>query len=425
MYYFHHPMNTKKLHTPVVIIGAGPAGTSTSIFLSKAGVPHIILEKAVFPRDKVCGDGCSGKTTHVLRSANPAWLDEIYGLKETFLPCYGIQFIAPNGKGIDIPEKPDFKPGERPSGFVVPRLELDYFLFKKIDPAYATVMQNTTIESVTETPDAMVILARQNGGLYEIITPLVVGADGDKSLIRKQFLTEFVTPKTSAVGLRAYYDGVTGMHPESFLELHFLPEILPGYLWIFPLPNGRSNVGITILSKDVRAKKINLRETMLHALNTNPAMKKRFENATLVDKISGCGLPMCIDRMPVSGNRFLLTGDAAALIDPFSGEGIGNALFSGKLAAEAIVKAIAQQDYSKAFLAKNYDDVLFSKIGSELKISGIMQRLCRIPWLFNFVVNKAAKSPSLQKTISCMFSDLDMRAQLKKPSFYFKILMNR
>jgi len=409
----------------VVIIGAGPAGASTSIFLSKAGIAHVVVDKAVFPRDKVCGDGCSGKTSQVLRHANPAWLDEIFGMQERFLPCYGIQFIAPNGKGIDIPENPDFKPGQRPSGFVVPRLELDFFLFQKINPQYATVLQGSNIASITESETGMTVQLMQKGQAYTIESQVVVGADGDKSIVRKNFLPAHVSAKTSGIGLRAYYDGVSDMHSEKFLELHFLKSILPGYIWIFPLPNGRANVGITMVSKDVRNKKINLRETFLNALATDPTLQKRFENATLVDKIAGWGLPMCIDRMPISGKRFVLTGDAASLIDPFSGEGIGNALFSGKLAAAAIEKALLANDFSQSFLEKNYDDVLYSKIGSELRVSGMMQRLCRIPWLFNFVVNKARKSPSLQQTISCMFSNLDIRAQLKKPSFYLKILMNK
>lgn len=128
---------------------------------------------------------------------------------------------------------------------------------------------------------------------------------------------------------------------------------------------------------------------------------------------------------PISGDGFLLTGDAASLIDPFSGEGIGNALYSGMLAAEAIVKAKTANDFSAAHLKKIYDDELYRRILSELRTSAVLQHLCSYPWLFNFVINKARKSPSLQKTISSMFANLDLRDVLKKPSFYFKILFNR
>jgi flavin-dependent dehydrogenase len=236
---------------------------------------------------------------------------------------------------------------------------------------------------------------------------------------------EHTAAKTHAVGLRAYYKGITGLHPENFIELHFLPEMLPGYLWIFPLPNGMANVGVGILSEVVRKKKINLREQMLAAIKNNPKIAPRFANAELVDKIQGWGLPLAMQQQPLSGEGFLLTGDAASLIDPFSGEGIGNAMYSGMLAAEAIKKATEQSNYSAVFLKENYDNVVYKRLGGEFKISATLQRLCKYPWLFNYVVNKAYKSPSLRNTISCMFTNMDLRSQLGKPSFYFKILTNR
>ena len=164
---------------------------------------------------------------------------------------------------------------------------------------------------------------------------------------------------------------------------------------------------------------------MLHAIATNPKIAPRFANATLTGKIQGCGLPLGTEQRPISGEGFMLTGDAACLIDPFSGEGIGNALYSGMLAAAAMKEATEQNNYSAQFLKAKYDDVVYKRLGDELKLSTTLQRLCRFPWLFNLVVNKASKSQSLQNTISCMFSDMDLRGQLSKPSFYWKILMNK
>lgn len=246
-----------------------------------------------------------------------------------------------------------------------------------------------------------------------------------KASSEKNTLVKIRPLKTNAVGLRAYYEGVTGLHQDNFIELHFLPEVLPGYLWIFPLPNGVANVGVGILSERIRKKKINLREQMLYAIKNNPQIAPRFANARLTDKIQGWGLPLAMERQPISGDNFILTGDAACLIDPFSGEGIGNALYSGMLAAAAINEAHEQSKYSATFLKTAYDDVVYKRLGDELKISATLQRLCKYPWLFNFVVNKAYKSSSLRNTISCMFTDMDLREQLSKPSFYFQILFNK
>lgn len=413
------------IKTPVIIIGAGPAGAGVSIYLTKAGIPHVILEREFFPRDKICGDACSGKTAFVLRKANPEWLSEIFQQAERFLPSHGITFVAPNGKALDIPYKAERIAGEQAPGFTTPRLIFDHFLFEKLASPYSTIYQNAAVKNMTRHSNGVEVVFTHDNKTYALSAPLLVGADGDKSQVRKNFLKDYASSKAYAVGLRAYYAGVTGLNTENFIELHFLRELLPGYFWIFPLPDGSANVGVGILSERIRQKKINLREQMLNAIKNNPNIRHRFTNAKLVDKIQGWGLPMSTEKLPVSGDNFLLVGDAASLIDPFSGEGIGNALYSGMLAADAIGKSLQAGKYDAAFLKENYDDHLHRRIGDELKLSASLQRLCRYPWLFNLVVNKAHKSPSLSKTISSMFTDLDLREQLRKPSFYAKILFNR
>jgi geranylgeranyl reductase family protein len=418
-------MNIQLLETSVIIIGAGPAGAGASYFLTKYEIPHIVIEKETFPRDKVCGDACSGKTALVINRANPAWLAEILADEKSFMPSWGITFVAPNGKALDIPFTTKRTKETKAPGFTVPRLTLDNFLFQKMESPYCTIYQDAKVGNIESIGSKVIVSMTQNGVEYVITAPVIIGADGDKSIVRKKYLNENTAPKTYAVGLRAYYEGVTGLHHDNFIELHFLAEMLPGYLWIFPLPNGMANVGVGILSERIREKKINLREQMLYAIKNNPAIAPRFANAKLNDKIQGWGLPLAMERQPMSGDNFILTGDAACLIDPFSGEGIGNALYSGMLAAAAIKESKEQGNYSAAFLKTAYDDVVWKRLGDEFRVSATLQRLCKYPWLFNFVVNKAHKSPTLQNTISCMFTDMDLRKQLSQPSFYFKIVFNK
>ena len=361
----------------------------------------------------------------MINRANPEWLNEILGDERNFMPSWGITFVAPNGKSLDIPFSANRTKDTKAPGFTVPRLILDNFLFQKMTAPYCTIFQDAKVGMINNVAGKVSVSMTHNDTEYEITAPVIIGADGDKSIVRKKYLSENTAPKTYAVGLRGYYEGVTGLHSDNFIELHFLPEMLPGYLWIFPLPNGMANVGVGILSERIREKKINLREQMLAAIKNNPQIAPRFANARLIDKIQGWGLPLAMQRQPLSGDNFMLTGDAACLIDPFSGEGIGNALYSGMLAAAAIKQAIDQNNYSASFLKEVYDDVVYKRLGDELKISATLQRLCKYPWLFNFVVNKASKSPLLRHTISSMFTDMDLRGQLSKPSFYFKILFNK
>ncbi len=413
------------IDTKAIIIGAGPAGAGTSIYLTKKGIDHVIIDKATFPRDKVCGDACSGKTAFVLRKANPEWTKELYLNEEHNKPTHGILFAAPNGKLLDIPFAPSKYEGETAPGFVAKRLTFDHYLFEKLPSEHATIFQQGIIQDIRHENNKVTVSFTQNGAEHTVTAPIIIGADGDKSIVRKHFINDNISEKAKAVALRAYYKGITGMHPNNHIELHFLPEIQPGYFWIFPLPNGMANVGIGMQSNLVRSKKINLRERMLYAIKNNPNIAPRFKDATLEGKIQGWGLPLGVDQKTVSGDHFMVVGDAACLVDPFSGEGIGNALFSGMLAADAIEKALEENRFDATFFKEHYHNILYRRIGDELRIGSTMQKLCRFPWLFNIVVNKAEKSPELSKTISCMFTDLDLREQLRKPSFYFKILFNK
>jgi flavin-dependent dehydrogenase len=251
---------------------------------------------------------------------------------------------------------------------------------------------------------------------------LVVAADGAQSRFAKIVGGIHMEEHHFSAGLRAYYKGVKGLNPDGFIELHFLKEFLPGYFWIFPLANGCANVGVGVPSSVVREKHLNLKLEMLKLIQTNPTIMERFENAELVDDIKGYGLPLGSKKRPISGDGFLLLGDAASLIYPFTGEGLGNAMISALKASEVIAANYSSADYAAKSLAK-YDEIVYNRLWPELNLSSKMLQLVKYPWLFNLVINKASRSKTLQETISCMFEDIDMRSKLKDPRFYLKILL--
>lgn len=411
-------------HTDIVIIGAGPAGCATSLFLAKQGIAHTIIEKHIYPRDKVCGDALSGKTVYVLNQLNPQLVHQFAAQTDKFIDSWGVKFVAPNGKHIDIPFKSDMSKEPHPPGFISKRIHFDHELFKLLDRNYAHVMDGTEVTDIVQEQGLSAITYRNASGEKQLTNiKLVIGAEGDRSVVAKKLAGIKKENDHYCAGIRAYYKGVDGMHPQNFIELHFLEELLPGYFWIFPLPNGEANVGAGMLSSSVSKKKVNLKEDMLRAIAQNPSIKDRFKHATLEGKIQGWGLPLGSKKRKLSGDGFLLAGDAGSLIDPFTGEGIGNALYSGMMAAGFAKDALAANRFDAVFLSQ-YDKAFYERQWDELKLSHTLQRLCKYPWLFNFVVNKANKNKALRETISCMFEDLDLRAKLRNPLFYFKLLLN-
>ncbi len=408
--------------TDIVIIGAGPAGTSASLFLANAGIAHTILEKETFPRDKICGDALSGKSVSMLRKLDPAIIDDMTASGE-FINSWGVQFVAPNGKALDIPFKKERLKEDHPPGFISPRFTFDHFLAQRINPRYADFKQGAKVVGIERKKDHILLQFTHKQGTGALTAKIVIGAGGDRSPLRNALTDYKMDRRYYCAGLRAYYENVKGLHPENFIELHFLKEILPGYLWIFPLPGNRANVGIGMLSAHMENKQISLKKVLQKAIHENTNIKERFRDASVVDDIKGWGLPLGSVKRDISGERFLLTGDAASLIDPFTGEGIGNAMMSGMIAARWIEKAFKNNDFSAAFL-KGYDQEIYHAMWDELKLSRTLQKLVNYPWLFNFVVNKAQKNKTISETISCMFDDLDMRSKLRSPSFYIKLIFN-
>ena len=410
--------------TDIVIVGAGPSGCSTSLFLSKLKIPHTILDKAIFPRDKVCGDALSGKVVYVMNQLDEKLMNNYNSDKQKYMDSWGVKFVAPNGKGIDIPFKSDMSNEKYAPGFISKRVDFDHSLFQLLDKNYANIIEGAEVLDIKTGGKNFQIIYDKNNSQFTIHnSQLIIGAEGDRSIVAKKLSPNKKENQHYCAGIRAYYEGVSELHAQNFIELHFLEELLPGYFWIFPLPNGQANVGAGMLSATVSKKKINLKDDMLRAIANNKNIKHRFENAKLVGKINGWGLPLGSKKRPISGNGFLLTGDAASLIDPFTGEGIGNAMYSGMLAANHIADCLKKNRFDAEFNLA-YDHSFYSRQWSELKLSHTLQKMCKYPWLFNFVVNKAHKNKALRETISCMFEDLDLRAKLRNPLFYFKLLMN-
>lgn len=402
------------LQFDVVIAGAGPAGCAAAFMLSGKGLKIALIDKDTFPRDKICGDALGADVTKQFHLMSESLVSKLDQFPEK-IPSNGVRFFTPKHKYLDIQfAKPKDKFG---GGFVTKRIDFDNFFFSQISGLPdITVFQNEKIESAQNKKDKIILKSATKS--FE--STMALGADGAHSIINKKMARNNVDKDHYCGGVRQYYSNVKGFHPENHIELHFYKEILPGYLWVFPLPNNQANVGLGMLSSVVSKRKIDLKKELIHLLSTEPTLKDRFKDAVPLTDIKGFGLPLGSKKRSISGDNFLLLGDAAGLIDPFTGEGIANSIRSGRVAAAHVLKAFEQKRFDAEF-NRRYDKEIYHKMWNEFRFGHSLQRLFRHPRLINFVVKKANNNKSVQMLISSMLNDMDLKKELVKPGFYFRL----
>ena len=408
--------------TDVCIVGAGPSGTIAALFLAKFGINCTLVDKAIFPRDKICGDGISGWVVTILNELDKDLLNRL--TKQPFLlPSFGIRLVAPNHKSLDLPFLEDNSTGsDIPPGFIGKRFDFDNFLIDEVKTKKEIeLLENTEIIGYSKEKDGIRLRTSDE---TEIYSRIVLFSNGANSKFMQDPGGIYKSKSHIMTGLKSYYSGVTGFHEQNYVELHFLKDILPGYFWIFPLPNGLANVGIGLDQERIKKKKLNLKNIMLEAIETVPYLKERFKDAEMVSRIQAFGLPLWDGKRFISGNHYILTGDAASLIDPVTGEGMGHAAISGMYAAEQCKRSLESNDFSANFM-RNYDKQVYNRIGKELKISSKIVHFIKYPWLFNMVVNKANNSSLLKEKLTLAMTDLEVRKELNNPLLYLKILMGK
>ncbi len=428
------PDATARPEYDVIVAGGGPGGSTTASFLAREGTRVLLLDKATFPRDKPCGDAISGKSATVLRELGIDHLVE----KADHIVALGVLFSSPEGRTVQIPFPKDVDPeGIKNSkmynyvtpGYVARREVYDNVLFQnaKAQKSVDTIEDFTVTDLLwNEARDTVVGVTGKDaaGTQQEFRARVVVGADGAMSTVAQKTGAFERDPEHWVGAYRSYFTGVKGMTDD--IEIHFVDDVLPGYFWIFPLDNGLANVGIGVLESEVKRLKgtpreINMRKSMYKLIAEHPMFKDRFTGA-VEDPASRKGwlLPMGSKHRPMAGNGWVLIGDAAALIDPFSGEGIGNAMVSGRLAAKTITEALAKGDVSKGALMP-FEHAVRAELDEELQMSWKLQKLGRYKWLLNYVIRRASKSEHVRRTISDMLADREKEKDFESVWFYVKL----
>lgn len=307
----------------IVVVGGGPAGCAAAIPLARAGRDVVLVDKAVFPRDKCCGDGL---TTGALRHL------ETLGLRpESVTSWHEVEDVwvrSPSGRTVAFP----LPRGRGVFGAVARRVDLDAALLDVARSAGVKVFDGHGLRDASESAAGGSVTLDVDG-LGPVVARYAIGADGMWSPLRKAL---GVGDEPGYLGewhaMRAYFQG-----GDDRLQVWFEPDLLPGYAWSFPLPDGRVNVGFGIRRQPGHPTKE--MKGMWADLLARPHIREVVGQADGPPK--AWPIPARVGRSPLAaaGGRALFVGDAARVPDPMTGEGIGQALETGMAAAEAVLQA--------------------------------------------------------------------------------------
>ncbi|MGG9960479.1 geranylgeranyl reductase family protein [Ferruginibacter sp. SUN106] len=390
----------QKYDCDVLIAGGGPAGSGLAYHLAKAGLKVIVAEAEKFPRDKVCGDGVSPialKELHAMGITNTEKFAKANEINKVGL------FIKNDEVFIDL-SKPEHLPFH---ARIIPRIELDNWIYEAAKKAGAAYIENARVTSYGINENAVVAQLKQQQKTITIKSKIIVGADGSRSAIARQMHGVQPSDEFQLLGLRAYYENVNG--PSDRVDIYFSDKVFPGIFWMFPKAPHGANIGMAMISQTLPNKPQQVREMLAEHINQNPEIKKRIGNGTIEGKIEGWPIKFYNPDIPISGNRILLVGDAAGLINPLSGDGIQYALLSARWAAEALQTCFAKNDFS-AVAMNTYSQKVNQEQGYDFALSNLLVQFPRNKtlspvWmkLLSVIISCAKEDKNYADTIAGIF----------------------
>jgi geranylgeranyl reductase family protein len=367
----------------VVVIGGGPSGSSCAYWLADAGWDVAVVEKKHFPRVKTCGDGL---TPRAVRQLADMGLEEALAGSHKYggLRAYGF------GQSLEMqwPDHPNF-----PNyGYTITRHDLDGLVAERAVKAGATLLAGTEVvapivdeaASPPASSDALphltgvTIKDKESGTTRPLRARYVVVADGANSRVGRMLGTNRRRDLPLGMALRGYY--TSDRHDDLFIESHLdirdaAGDVVPGYGWIFPMGDGRVNVGVGLLSTDRRWKGVNTSHLMELFVAQAPE-SWGLTPETCLGPPTGGKLPMGLSIGPRVGTNVLLAGDAAGSINPFNGEGIAYGYETGRLAASALGHALSGEG---AQALQDYDRQLQAAYGPYYKVARAFVRMISNP----------------------------------------------
>jgi menaquinone-9 beta-reductase len=395
----------------VIVVGAGPSGSTAAYYLAQAGLNVLLIEKSRFPRDKVCGDGLTPRAVKSLIAMGVDVSEEAGWLRNRGLRVIG------GGVRLEL-EWPELSswPGY---GLVRTRASLDEQLARRAEAAGAKLLEGTTVTGPVLDGDGWIIgvettseaeekskarsksdnTERSPGSSVTYRARVVVAADGNSSRLSVAMGLRKRDDRPMGVAVRTYYTSPRHKddYLESWLDLWDGDRLLPGYGWIFGMGDGTSNVGLGLLNTSEAFGKTDYRELLKRWLRSMPE-EWGYVEENRTEPVRGAALPMGFNRTPHYYKGLLLAGDAAGMVNPFNGEGIAYAMESGQLLARVAAQALARPTRAETErVLRTYPEELQAAYGRYYTLGRVFVELIGRPKLMRYATSRGMHHPQLMR----------------------------
>ena len=377
----------------VIVVGAGPAGSVAAAVLAQQGCQVLLLDKAEFPRDKVCGDGIGWNSIRLLSDLG---LSLESGMQQLY-SCDRVRGVSPGGHVFEGPFPR--KEGYCHHGYVIPRKHFDHALWQ------FAVQQGVGFERLRGTAPIIEkgvvcgVWGRRDGRAVERRARITIAADGAQSVIARALCSDQIPARHSAVAMRSYVAGVQDL--DYGVEFHFNQAHLPGYGWAFPLGEGVANIGVG-LRLDVYCRNGQPLRQVFERFIGSPRLAGMLSKAEPLGQPRGCLLPLASRSLQRAYDGALLVGDAGAFVSPLTGGGIYNAMETGRIAAEVALEALQGNGGSLEEL-RRFEVRWRRVLGNKLRVEAMAQRVLSWPGMLDLLVRQMCRRQGLASFVLSRF----------------------